>query len=246
MCCRSEHTMLFSAFYCVLSNTFKHHLLTLYYGSWGFIHFKSIYSLALVCWWLPIYVCSLDFPLRFRLMLSKCLLDISMWMLSSASIIKMLAPASTPKLSFPLVIILLLHQWMSPVSTQLLKQETWKLSPAAPGPYCPVDHQDFLVLPLNFFFFFFLGLHPWRMEVPRLGVESELQLLAYSYTRSKPCLRPIPQLTAILDPQPTEWGQGSNLRPHDASQIRFLWATAGTPTSGKFLTPFSSYSLPLP
>ena len=28
-------------------------------------------------------------------------------------------------------------------------------------------------------FFFFLGWHPWHMEVPRLGVESELQLLAY-------------------------------------------------------------------
>ena len=31
-----------------------------------------------------------------------------------------------------------------------------------------------------FFFhsFFFLGLHLWHMEIPRLGVESELQLLA--------------------------------------------------------------------
>ena len=26
----------------------------------------------------------------------------------------------------------------------------------------------------------FLGPHPWHMEVPRLGVESELQLLAYT------------------------------------------------------------------
>ena len=30
-----------------------------------------------------------------------------------------------------------------------------------------------------FFLFFFLGSHPQHMEVPRLGVESELQLLAY-------------------------------------------------------------------
>ena len=33
-------------------------------------------------------------------------------------------------------------------------------------------------LSLNFFFFLilvFLGQHPWRIEVPRLGVESELQ-----------------------------------------------------------------------
>ena len=25
-----------------------------------------------------------------------------------------------------------------------------------------------------FFFFFFFGLHPWHMEIPTLGVESEL------------------------------------------------------------------------
>ena len=30
-----------------------------------------------------------------------------------------------------------------------------------------------------FFFFSFLGLHPQHMEVPTLGVESELQLPAY-------------------------------------------------------------------
>ena len=29
-----------------------------------------------------------------------------------------------------------------------------------------------------FIYFVFLGPHPWHMEVPRLGVESELQLLA--------------------------------------------------------------------
>ena len=36
---------------------------------------------------------------------------------------------------------------------------------------------------LSFFFppsLFFLGQHPWHMEVPRLGVKSELQLLAYT------------------------------------------------------------------
>ena len=30
------------------------------------------------------------------------------------------------------------------------------------------------------FFLVFLGLHAWHMEVPRLGVESDLQLLAYA------------------------------------------------------------------
>ena len=32
------------------------------------------------------------------------------------------------------------------------------------------------------FFVFFLGLHPWPMEVPRLGVKSELQLPAATAT----------------------------------------------------------------
>ena len=31
-----------------------------------------------------------------------------------------------------------------------------------------------------FFFFVFLGPYPWHMEVPKLGLESELQLLAYA------------------------------------------------------------------
>ena len=33
-----------------------------------------------------------------------------------------------------------------------------------------------------FFFLFFLGPYPWHMKVPRLGVESELQLPAYYTT----------------------------------------------------------------
>ena len=33
---------------------------------------------------------------------------------------------------------------------------------------------------LGLFFFFFLGPHPWHMEVPKLGVKSELQLMAYT------------------------------------------------------------------
>ena len=32
----------------------------------------------------------------------------------------------------------------------------------------------------SFFFLVFLGLPPWHMQVPRLGVESELQLPAYA------------------------------------------------------------------
>ena len=55
-----------------------------------------------------------------------------------------------------------------------------------------------------FSFFVFLGLHPWHMEVPRLGVEMELQLPAYTNSHSNSGselrLRPTPQLTATPDP----------------------------------------------
>ena len=39
---------------------------------------------------------------------------------------------------------------------------------------------------IYFYFFPFLGPHPRHMEVPRLGVVSELQLLAYTTTRAMP------------------------------------------------------------
>ena len=45
------------------------------------------------------------------------------------------------------------------------------VNPIAPG--------EFLIC-FYLFIFSFLGLHPWHMEVLRLGVESELQLPAYT------------------------------------------------------------------
>ena len=70
-----------------------------------------------------------------------------------------------------------------------------------------------------FFFFCFLGPHLWHMEVPRLGVELELQLPAYTIAAAMQdpnhiCNLYIPQLTVTLDPQPTEQGQGSNPHPY--------------------------------
>ena len=50
-----------------------------------------------------------------------------------------------------------------------------------------------------FFFFVFLGLHPWHMEVPRLGVKSELQLSATAMPDPSP-LWSTPQLMAMPDP----------------------------------------------
>uniref|UniRef100_A0A8D0QRP6 Origin recognition complex subunit 2 n=1 Tax=Sus scrofa TaxID=9823 RepID=A0A8D0QRP6_PIG len=47
-------------------------------------------------------------------------------------------------------------------------------------------YQSYKINFLNFFFFTFLGLHSWHMEVPRLGVESELQLPAYTTATGMP------------------------------------------------------------
>ena len=59
----------------------------------------------------------------------------------------------------------------------------------------------------SFFFFlsFFLGPHLWHLEIPRLGVESELQLPACTTATarpgpSEPRLQPTPQLVVTLDP----------------------------------------------
>ena len=55
------------------------------------------------------------------------------------------------------------------------------------------DNENFLVVigylhifSLFFFFFVLLGLHPWHMEVPRLGFELELQLPAYTTATAMP------------------------------------------------------------
>ena len=47
------------------------------------------------------------------------------------------------------------------------------------------------------FFFAVLGPHPWHMEVPRPGVEWELQLLAYTTATQDP--------SHICDPHHSSW-----------------------------------------
>ena len=48
-------------------------------------------------------------------------------------------------------------------------------------------------------FFFFLGLHSWHVEIPRLGVESELQLPAYTTATA------MPDLSRIFDLRHSLW-----------------------------------------
>ena len=68
----------------------------------------------------------------------------------------------------------------------------------------------------TFSFFSFLGLHPWHMEVSKLGVKSALQLLAYTTT------------TAMSDPSrvcnlhhSSLQGQGWNLHPYGSQSDLF-------------------------
>ena len=72
------------------------------------------------------------------------------------------------------------------------------------GKYRSVDQRPFLSF-FHFFFVAFPGPHPWHMEVPRLGVQSELWPPAYTQPqqrgiRAEPCLQPTPQLKAMPDP----------------------------------------------
>ena len=71
------------------------------------------------------------------------------------------------------------------------------------------------------------------MEVPRLGVESELQLTAYTTATAMPDPRCICNLHGsswqrrILNPLSEAWDQTLILM--DTSRIRYCWTTTGTP-----------------
>ena len=91
---------------------------------------------------------------------------------------------------------------------------------------------------LFFFLFFFLGLHPWRMKVPRLGVESELQLPDYTTAtaaQDPSCICNLHRSSrqcGIHDPLSEDRDRTCILM--DAGQIRFRCTTMGTPTTINF------------
>jgi len=99
-----------------------------------------------------------------------------------------------------------------------------------------LNHHNFAyICPLSGVSYFFKELHPHHMEVPRRGVEVELQLPAYTSHRnlgSEPHLWTIPQLMATLDPLCTERGQGSILCPHGHQLDPFLLHHNGNSASG--------------
>ena len=88
------------------------------------------------------------------------------------------------------------------------------------------------IILLRFFFSFCLGLHPWHMEVPRLGVELKLQPPAY--TTAIATWDP----SHVCDPHHSLW-QRWILNPlrkvrdqtpilMDAGWVHYYWATVGT------------------
>ena len=103
-----------------------------------------------------------------------------------------------------------------------------------PGTHSSLAHYLFF-----FFFFVFLGPHSWHMEVPRLGLESELQQQAYTTVTamrdpSRICdLYHSSQQRWILNPLSKARHQTCVLM--DTSQIRFHWATMGTPWKTTFI-----------
>ena len=118
----------------------------------------------------------------------------------------------------------------------------WKFLGQGLNPSCSCDlcykysHQCLFVLGWFFFFFFllvfFLGPQVWHMEVPRLGVKLELQLLAYTTTTATQ------HLNCVCDLNHSSWqcwilNPLSKIRDWtcilmDTSQIRFFWAMAET------------------
>ena len=65
----------------------------------------------------------------------------------------------------------------------------------------------------------------------RGGITATAAGLHHSHSNlgSERHLRPTPQLTEMLDPRPTEPGQGLNLRPHGYQLDLFLLCQTGTP-----------------
>ena len=107
------------------------------------------------------------------------------------------------------------------------------------------DTEAGIFVPVSFFWIFvylfvfcFLGPHLQHMEVPRLGVQSELLLPASTTATATP------DLSCICDLHHSSWqhrilnplsrGQGSNLHLMVSGRIRFCCAMKGAPGYVKF------------
>ena len=97
------------------------------------------------------------------------------------------------------------------------------------------------------FVFCFLGPHPRHMELPRLGVESELQLPAYAIATAT---QDPSQVSDLYHSSQQGWipGPPSKARDQthilmDTSQVHFHWATMRTPKSAYWFKVFKNVNL---
>ena len=124
-------------------------------------------------------------------------------------------------------------------STRAIRQERQinKGHPKEKWSEITTAHEFFSIF---FFFLFFLGLHLWHMEVPRLGVKSELQLPAYTTataTRgpSRVCnLYHSSRQCQILNPLGESRDRTRILM--DTSWAPYRWVTMGTSINYFFMT----------
>ena len=107
-----------------------------------------------------------------------------------------------------------LEKFHSPRTNQKIAHFQWTQNACLPA------FLSFFFLFLSFFFVF-LGLHQWHMEVPRLGVESELPLPAYTIATA------MPDLSCIYHLHHSSW-QSQILNPlsRDRDRIRILTNTS--------------------
>ena len=109
--------------------------------------------------------------------------------------------------------LLVMEPWLHHALSGQLPLTATLLSPGSGNYFLQVQRaktshsykpQDALLFLVDFFLsFVFLWLHQWHMEVPRLGVELELQLQPYTTSMATPdlelLLRPTLQLVATQD-----------------------------------------------
>ena len=131
-----------------------------------------------------------------------------------------------------------------------LENLAWGLSILSPVCYCSFNLYCLISSVILFLLFFGGGeLHLWPMKVPGPGVESELQLLAYTTTTATQDLSHVCDLYHSSQqcwiPHPLSKARDQTSILKNTSQIHFHCTTTGTPSSVIFIISFLLLSLGL-
>ena len=116
--------------------------------------------------------------------------------------------------------------------------EGWSSFLAQRRSSCYIRHTPSLQVTQFLFLFFFLGLHLWHVEVPRLGVKSELQMLAYATATAMQDLSHVCDLhqssQQCLILNPLSEARDPTYVLMDTSWVCYHWARMGTPRLPSF------------